>query len=460
MERSSPETKSLVADDRGAVMVVGVFMSAFLVGALWYIIGVGDAIVYHEFMQDGADATAFAAAVYHARGMNIIAMLNLIMAALLAVLVALKIIKLLVTAVQVVSCALAWTGVGAALCAASTSALEFLNPIVESTEKIVDAALKGLNKAATGVAMVTPIIAEGKAILVARDYAPTVHGGLMVSASLVPSSDGFGLPVEDDDFKVLCKHAGSTVASVVLLPIPSGALKDAVTGAVGSLIATFSGYFCGGSGSASMTVSSAAYCEDDNLSKAEKKKCKKDAADAQKKAGKGGMGGQMNGDGKSSKRVRSGSQNGDDSFAVYALVWGDLKSQSGANKGVEVAAWNKRKTSDPSMLTKFQVAQAEFYYDNKKSGDAWKKYKDDTMWNMRWRARLRRVRPPGDGAGAMAGGVMSRMGDFSSALGGAGGAAMSALSLFGQWSGGAFDPSSATGLAQTAADLSNYEIIH
>lgn len=83
-----------LADQRGAVMVVGVFMAAFLVGSLWYIIGIGDAILYRERMQDGADAVAFAAAVYHARGMNIIAMINIIMAAILAVLVAFKLVQL------------------------------------------------------------------------------------------------------------------------------------------------------------------------------------------------------------------------------------------------------------------------------------------------------------------------------------------------------------------------------
>ena len=67
------------------IVIVAVFMSVFLVGCLWYLVGVGDAAIYREKMQDASDATAFASAVYHARGMNIIAMLNLIMAAALAV---------------------------------------------------------------------------------------------------------------------------------------------------------------------------------------------------------------------------------------------------------------------------------------------------------------------------------------------------------------------------------------
>src|SRR5437660_153695 len=83
-------SKGVMKDQRGAAMVIGVFMSVFLVGALWYIVGLGDAMIYRQRVQEAADATAFSAAVVHARGMNIIAMINIIMAAVMAVLVALK----------------------------------------------------------------------------------------------------------------------------------------------------------------------------------------------------------------------------------------------------------------------------------------------------------------------------------------------------------------------------------
>src|SRR5580693_9107888 len=100
-------------DSRGAILVIAVFMAVFLVGCLWYLVGVGDAAIYREKMADGGDATAFASAVYHARGMNIIAMLNLIMAAALAVLIAFKVAFLLATTIAVIAAILcpftAWT---------------------------------------------------------------------------------------------------------------------------------------------------------------------------------------------------------------------------------------------------------------------------------------------------------------------------------------------------------------
>src|SRR4051812_31696679 len=90
---------SLRRDTRGAILVIAVFMAVFMVGCLWYLVGVGDAAIYREKMQDGSDAVAFASAVYHARGMNIIVVLNLIMEAALAVLIALKIAEVIAFAV-------------------------------------------------------------------------------------------------------------------------------------------------------------------------------------------------------------------------------------------------------------------------------------------------------------------------------------------------------------------------
>src|SRR3954469_20308536 len=77
-------------DERGAIMVLGVFMCACMAGVLWYVIGIGDAIVYRERLQEGADAVAFSAATLHARGMNLIVLLNLLMACVLGIRVAMK----------------------------------------------------------------------------------------------------------------------------------------------------------------------------------------------------------------------------------------------------------------------------------------------------------------------------------------------------------------------------------
>src|SRR5688500_18521132 len=68
----------VLKDERGAILVLGIFMCACMVGALWYLAGIGSAIIYRERMQEGVDAVAFSGAVLHARGMNLIVLLNLL----------------------------------------------------------------------------------------------------------------------------------------------------------------------------------------------------------------------------------------------------------------------------------------------------------------------------------------------------------------------------------------------
>jgi len=73
--------RNLMNDQKGAVMLTGLFMSCLLIGALWFIIGVGDAINFRDQMQEAADHGAFTAAAFNAKGMNFIALCNLIMIA-------------------------------------------------------------------------------------------------------------------------------------------------------------------------------------------------------------------------------------------------------------------------------------------------------------------------------------------------------------------------------------------
>ena len=60
--------RSLWMDTRGAIMVMALFLAIFLVGAMYLVLGVGDALLYRRVMQDGADAGAFAASVIAAKG--------------------------------------------------------------------------------------------------------------------------------------------------------------------------------------------------------------------------------------------------------------------------------------------------------------------------------------------------------------------------------------------------------
>jgi len=80
---NSPRSLSdLSRDERGAVMLMGLFFASFLVGSLWYMIGLGQALVFREIGQEIADSAALTSASVHAQGMNFIGALNVIQLAL------------------------------------------------------------------------------------------------------------------------------------------------------------------------------------------------------------------------------------------------------------------------------------------------------------------------------------------------------------------------------------------
>ncbi|HTJ80131.1 MAG TPA: hypothetical protein VL400_00370, partial [Polyangiaceae bacterium] len=216
-----PGRRGVLANQNGAILLGAVFMATFLVGCLWYVMGVGDAIIYREKMQDGADSVAYASAVYHARGMNVIAMLNLVMAAVLAVLVWLKIAQLLVVALIAILTGLCYfTGWACAALAPATAAENAISNAIQTVEPVVQNTLKALSKLQAWIARATPYIASGRSIAAAKHYEPTVEYGVSVSPSMLPSDTRLGLPVEEDSFSNLCGKAGEVAVQIS----PLGAL--------------------------------------------------------------------------------------------------------------------------------------------------------------------------------------------------------------------------------------------
>ncbi len=101
--------KKLTNNNAGAVMVMALFVAMGLVGLVYHVSGIGQATLEQQIMQDAADATAFSAATVNARGMNILALLNLIMVACLTILIALRLVQALIiiaTATLAVCCAI------------------------------------------------------------------------------------------------------------------------------------------------------------------------------------------------------------------------------------------------------------------------------------------------------------------------------------------------------------------
>jgi len=234
--------RGVCADERGAILVMGIFMCACLVSILWYLAGIGDAIVFRERMQEGADATAFSAAVLHARGMNLLVMINLIMACVLAVRVALKVAYLVLT---ILAIAFVWVpGVG--------EALEFLAQSVEVAVDVSDPFITGALEGLTAVEEVIPHVVPPAALVgsvqVSLKYRPLVKE----AAAGNPVTTFEGLPVEAGDTGVLCFQAGKAVVDIIFGGIPGiDVARPYVGGAFGELVAAGGDYFCGLGGSSS-----------------------------------------------------------------------------------------------------------------------------------------------------------------------------------------------------------------
>ncbi len=228
-------------------MLMGVFMAVFLAGVLYYTIGIGDALLHREQMQDAADAAAFSAAVVHARGMNVIVLINIVMAALMAVIVALKLIEALIIAAMVVIALLSYFSAGTT--AAALPQLERLRANVsrqaEQAKRDIFPKLRLLHKAARGVRSVVPPASELRVLdTVVGHYNPPAYFGIVIPTRRT-------LPTANDRFDALCEKAGQNVGTLIGLPFEhfGGAVGDviaeAIRSAVGGASGSLSNWFCG-----------------------------------------------------------------------------------------------------------------------------------------------------------------------------------------------------------------------
>jgi hypothetical protein len=238
--------RSVVSDDRGAIMVMGIFMCTFLVGALWYIAGIGDALIFHERLQESADSVAFSAAIIDARGMNIIVLMNLLMAAILAIRVAINLIKAVCIVLAAIFTALSFNPFGGEafipFIAASTEGAVDMQELDDDTRDAIDAALEGLHEAEVGVAEATPAAAWAGSYEMAEKYSDALSY-IVLSGSTV-GSNGYGLPIEDGTLGKLCTEAATGVADLLTAFIPSA--LSPVASMLQSLIVgiTANDFFC------------------------------------------------------------------------------------------------------------------------------------------------------------------------------------------------------------------------
>jgi len=232
----------IVSDEKGAVMIMAAFLLLLMTALLYYVHGIGQAAMERIAVQDAADATAYSVAVVKAKGMNLIAMINLVMAAVLAVLVALRLVE---AVIYVVIAALTVACIFSPPACAPIPVL--VNLAVQYSQKVsdfsdqVDNVLKGLERAGTGINRFMPLMAQAEGVYIStRPCYDPAHFGFTW-----PLADELPTRLKPGGFGLLCKKAGENVGEISTAFFPPG-VRDVAKKAMGGLASTFSSFFCGG----------------------------------------------------------------------------------------------------------------------------------------------------------------------------------------------------------------------
>lgn len=476
-----PLRGNLLRDDRGVIMVAGVFFTLMLIGLCWFIFGIGNAIAYRENLQNAADSAAFGAAVYDARGMNLLAMINIIMGVVLAMLVIAKFVEIVAVLADLGACEqsieatekvieVPVVGEAAAaatflLCTAKCHAISDWQKDLKTFDSGVHTALTVLHDAEVGIAVGWPWIAAGKSGNLQAYYKDGINGvnGVAVTSSFSysqipwsldqhvgdllgnggnganntapnPPQTRYGLPVTSDTYADLCMAVFNDVATLGGV-IPANPLSGAV-----SWVLDKSGQWFCDDGTASQVPTlliegapaipdpqATVFCAIETDLGAMVKALTKGSFGAFENSmtplpmstsspndsgGSGGFGGVLASNfSYSPMALYPPATMGLDYFGVWSTAIGDYGDTISSSRiqiaGQQAQSGNKIVATAPQDVY-VGVAKAEFYYDprggdtkDKESTMSLSNQPLDVMWNMRWKARLRRYHyfPGADGIG-------------------------------------------------------------
>ena len=458
---------SFMRDERGVIMMVGVFFTLLLIGLCWFIFGIGNAIAYRENLQNAADSAAFAAAVYDARGMNLLAMVNIIMATVLATLFIAKFVEIAAVLSDISNCndsidntenicKAAETPITLAICAAKAIETYFYcnnkcgdiqnwQKRLKTFDSGVHTALKVLHDLEVTIAVGWPWVSAGKSGNVQSYYADTINlkngvgatssfaysqipwsadtkvGNLLSGGGGTPTTQTrYGLPVTSDTYADLCVASFNTLTNLGGVVTANPISKYA-----GEALDWFSQWMCDdatGSGLATgiiegipaiVGVQAVAFCAIDKDMGAIIKAIKGGFLSTENAATPLPMSMAMPGVKKtdfeySPMGLFPPAKMGLDYFGVWSTVIGDY-DDTYSNQRVAIAGYQTKGNpvvAAPPEDVFVGVAKAEFYYDPRKSDTLKNETKMDipdqlldVMWNMRWRARMRRYHyfPGADG---------------------------------------------------------------
>jgi len=363
----SRDSRSLLADDSGATMVMGIFMAMMVVGMIYYVWGLGGTIIVRERLQDAADASAFGASVFQARGMNIISMLNVLMVIFAVIGTACRLLQDFIEATAIADDAACAACLASVVCIPASETFcepaaihdeewasdSWLGDIASMCDTIVEG-IHGLQV----VVRTGALFAGGEYAMLGSPnrYAPTVT----TPGIFLPGSMSISIQSEDDSTNWACHHPLMYVRGPALALVVVGEFaffEPISVGWIAGEIAVAAEEFGGGSDS------SQHYCNNGSLT---------------------------------FQRVPVDHWLGDGNFQSYALVFrADRASYAWVQGAVAAANWGRIGNSAPNVLGLdvstvttlhgLSFADSEYYYE-----DTSQTSHQEWLFHTRWRARMRR----------------------------------------------------------------------
>ncbi len=340
-----PTERRLARNQDGAILVIGLVSAVFLTALLYFLFGIGESIRHHERMNDAVNAGAYATAVMHARAMNLVALGNML--------------KLTVAAIQAAYLAIATGAILLIIWIVSGGwhrwiRYGYLVPICAYLISRAMGAYSGFDSKARSISHAVndlqstirddlPTIALLKADQMVADNYHEPALGLVSAPDLTLELDP--MPIRPGSSFDLCKRAWPYMVGMVLeasrvLPEKRG---------------KFIGYALG---------VAFPYCLSRGIRPYE----------------------------------MSDSQLGDESFQIRVAAYGDPLPALG-ERGVMVGTYlmddpgSRGIAAARDRVSKLSLAQSEYYFDGPQDAD-------EMLWQLKWKARLRRFRL-GGGGGAL-----------------------------------------------------------
>lgn len=432
MARDMKRSASLSRDQRGVIFVPALVMGALLTGALFYVAAVGDAIVFRTELQNAADVTSFESAVWHARGMNVIAILNILMSLGLAVFAAIRIAEVVLFLLSLIPIL---TPFVSEPLASLVEAEETVAPIINTALRVVKGAQDGVSAAVPYVAFadakMTPTSASTIWPLSMALVPPQVDRVITPEHRREPHYLPAALPVENGEFGTLCAKAVTFIPKQIAsllerahFPLAGrfSSLADTILDDIGGKVfGAGDGIFCqpleGGISKIIDLIGSAADSACDQVRQYDDEE--ENGAERREEADNGD---EHNSDRRHGRRADGSRRKPIDcgdaadsvegaglSFEVKpAMVWtpasngsvfmhtwswatGEPRLFPSAQRGIGVADHGRLPSVTPSTTA---VAMSEYYFDCTEEWD--EKCEPDALWAPNWTARVRRFRSPGE----------------------------------------------------------------